>query len=94
MMKFAHIAVAVGVAAGTLLGLAPSAAAAPSNTTSAENTVNRLQGLGYNVALNGSVTAPLSLCSVVGVHPGDPGTVAPKQFTTIWLDLSCPPTNN
>jgi hypothetical protein len=94
MRKIVRVTVAVGVLAGALVGLAPSAAAAPSNTGSAENTVNRLQALGYNVALNGSVTAPLSQCSVLGVHPNDPGTVAPKQFTTIWLDVSCPPTNN
>jgi hypothetical protein len=94
MTKLAHITVAVGVAAGTLLGLAASATAAPSNTGSAENTISRLQSLGYNVALNGSVTAPLSVCSVLGVHPGDPGTAPPKQFTTIWVDVSCPPTNN
>jgi hypothetical protein len=94
MKKFAHITFAVGAMAGTLLGFAASATAAPTNSTSAENTVNRLQALGYNVALNGSITAPLSVCSVVGVHPDDPGTVAPKQFTTIWLEVSCPPTNN
>ena len=54
----------------------------------------RLQALGYNVELNGSRTAPLNQCTVIAVHPDDTGTAAAKQFTTIWVDISCPPTNN
>jgi hypothetical protein len=77
-----------------VLGLAPAASAAPTNVGSAQNTVDRLTALGYNVAINGSKTAPLTECSVVGVHPGDPGIAVPSQFTTIWVDVSCPPTNN
>src|SRR5262249_50344390 len=94
MKKLAHITVAVGVLVGVMCGLAPSAAAAPTNVGSAQDTVNRLQALGYNVALNGSRTAALSDCVVPAVHPYDPGTVAPAQSTTIWVDISCPPTNN
>lgn len=94
MKKYAHLAIAVGALAGAVFGLAPAAVAAPSNSASVQDTVNRLQALGYNVAFNGTQSAPLSLCSVIGMHPGDPGTVAAKQFTTIWVDISCPPTNN
>jgi hypothetical protein len=94
MKRFAHITVAVGSLAGAVLGLAPMAGAAPSNSGSAQDVVNRLQGLGYNVALNGSKTAALSDCTVLAVHPGDPGTTPPKQFTTIYVDIACPPTNN
>jgi hypothetical protein len=36
----------------------------------------------------------LSRCTVIGVHPSDPGTVVATRFTTIWVDISCPPTNN
>jgi hypothetical protein len=93
MRKIAHITVAVGLA-GSAIGLASAAAAAPSNVGSAQDTVNRLQGLGYNVALNGSKTQPLSECVVTAVHPGDPGTLAPSQFSTIFVDIACPPTNN
>jgi hypothetical protein len=82
------------VATAAAFAGAPTAAAAPSNTGSAQDTVNRLQALGYNVALNGSTTAALSECVVTGVHPGDPGSVAAPQFTTVWVDISCPPTNN
>jgi hypothetical protein len=94
MKRFAHMIVAAGALAGAVFGLAPAASAAPTNVGSAQNTVDRLTGLGYNVAINGSRTAPLSECLVLGVHPDDPGTVVASQFTTIWVDISCPPTNN
>jgi hypothetical protein len=94
MKKYAHVAAAVGALASAAFGLAPFAAAAPSNSSSVQDTVDRLQALGYNVQLNGSKTAPLNQCTVLAVRPDDPGTTAPKQFTTIWVDISCPPTNN
>jgi hypothetical protein len=94
MKKYAHITVAVGALAGAVLALAPAAAAAPSSAGSAQDTVNRLQALGYNVALNGPRTAPLSDCLVTGIHPDDPGSTVAKQFTTVFVDIACPPTNN
>jgi hypothetical protein len=94
MKRFAHMIVAAGALAGVVFGLAPAASAAPTNVGSAQDTVNRLTALGYNVAINGSRTAPLSDCIVTGVNPGDQGTVAAGRFTTIWVDVSCPPTNN
>jgi len=94
MKRFDHTIVAAGVLAGAVFGLAPAASAAPTNVGSAQNTVDRLTALGYNVSINGSRTAPLSECSVLAVHPSDPGTTAASQFTTIWVDVSCPPTNN
>lgn len=94
MKRFAHTVVAAGVLAGAVVGLAPAAGAAPTNVGSAQNTIDRLTALGYNVAVNGSKTAPLSECNVLAVHPDDPGTTAAGQFTTIWVDISCPPTNN
>lgn len=94
MKKYAHITVAVGALAGAVLALAPAAAAAPSSAGSAQDTVNRLQALGYSVALNGPRTAPLSDCLVTGIHPDDPGSTVAKQFTTVFVDIACPPTNN
>jgi len=94
MKRFAHVIVAAGALAGVVFGLAPAASAAPTNVGSAQDTVNNLTALGYNVAINGGKTAPLSDCTVTAVHPGDPGTAAASQFTTIWVDISCPPTNN
>jgi hypothetical protein len=94
MKKFARITVAVAAAlVGPVFGLAPITAATPTNTGSAQDTVNTLQGQGFNVALNGSRTAPLSDCLVAGIHP-EPGTAVAAQFNTVWVDISCPPTNN
>jgi len=94
MKRYTQVIVAAGAIAGSVLGFAPSVAAAPNNVGSAQDIVNRLQSLGYNVQLNGTKSAPLSDCNVIGVWPGDPGTAAPSHFTTIWIDISCPPTNN
>ena len=94
MKSFAHTIVAAGALAGVVFGSAPASSAAPTNVGSAQDTINRLTALGYNVAINGSETAPLSDCIVTAVHPDDPGTAAASQFTTIWVDVSCPPTNN
>ena len=94
MKKYAHVTVAVGALASAAFGLAPFAAAAPSNSASVQDTLDRLQALGYNVELNGSRTAPLRECNVLAVHPDDPGLTAARLFTTIWVDISCPPTNN
>ena len=94
MKKSAHTAVAVSAIAGAVIGLVPTATAAPSNSGSAQDTVNRLQALGYHVALNGSETAPLSQCIVTAVHPSDPGNAVTTELSTVWVDISCPPTNN
>jgi hypothetical protein len=64
---------------------AATAAAAPAGTESADVVVASLKAQGYNVMLNGSVTEPLSECSVTDVHNPD---VA--GFTTVYVDVSCP----
>lgn len=94
MKRFAHTIVVAGVLTGVVSGLAPAASAAPTNVGSVQDTLNRLTALGYNVAINGSETAPLSDCIVLAVHPDDPGTTVATQFTKIWVDIYCPPTNN
>ena len=68
MKKFTITAATVGALAATALGLAGAAAAAPTGGSSASDTVSSLQAQGYNVQLNGSVTAPLSQCIVTGVN--------------------------
>ena len=94
MRKLTHITVAIGALAGAVVGWTPTAGAAPGNVNSAQDTITRLQMLGYNVNLNGSITAPLADCRVLAVHPSDPGTTPATTFTNLWLDISCPPTNN
>ena len=93
MKRFTITAATVGALAVTALGLAGAAAAAPTGDSSASDTVRSLQAQGYNVQLNGSVTSALSQCIVTGVH-GDPGRPDPTQFTTVYVDVSCPPSNN
>jgi hypothetical protein len=93
MKKFTVTAATVGALGATALGLAGAAAAAPTGGSSASDTVRSLQAQGYNVQLNGSVTSALSQCIVTGVH-GDSGRPDPTQFTTVYVDVSCPPSNN
>ena len=91
MKGFTIATATVGALAATALGLAGVAAAAPTGGSSASETVNSLQAQGYNVQLNGSVTAPLAQCTVTGVH-GD--SASPTTFTTVYVDVACPPSNN
>jgi hypothetical protein len=90
MKKLTITSATVGALAATALGLAGAAAAAPTGGSSASDVVNSLHAQGYNVQLNGSVTASLSQCIVTGVH-GDSGS---PQNTTVYVDVSCPPSNN
>ena len=57
MKTFTMTAATVGALAATALGLAGAAAAAPLGGSSASDAVGSLQAQGYNVVLNGSVTA-------------------------------------
>jgi hypothetical protein len=91
MKSFTIATATVGALAATALGLAGVAAAAPTGGSSASDTVNRLQAQGYNVQLNGAVAAPLSQCTVTGVHGN---SASPTTFTTVYVDISCPPSNN
>ncbi|HTH91385.1 hypothetical protein [Mycobacterium sp.] len=92
MKTFAVTAATVGALAATALGLAGAAAAAPLGGSSASDAVSSLQAQGYNVVLNGSVTAPLSECTVTGVHGDFP--VDPTRLNTVYVDVSCPSLND
>ena len=92
MKKFAITTSIFGALAATALGLAGAAAAVPTGSSAAD-TVSSLQAQGYNVQLNGSATAPLSQCAVTGVHGYSPGRIDSTQFTTVYVDISCPPSN-
>lgn len=93
MNKFTITTSIFGALAATALGLAGAAAAASTGGSSAADTVSSLQAQGYNVQLNGSATAPLSQCAVTGVHGDSPGRIDSTQFTTVYVDISCPPSN-
>jgi hypothetical protein len=66
--------VAASLVATAVLGLAAPAAAAPSGTGNAQDTINSLQANGYNVIVNRLSDAPLDRATVVAVRPGRPVT--------------------
>lgn len=87
--------VALGVA-----GASGIAAADPSifnnGYGNAQDTINALQALGYNVQLNGAAVYPLSGCKVTGVEGLRDSNVNasgsrrdPTQLDTVYVDISC-----
>ena len=94
-MKSQKLAVALGflcalVNAGFIF--AGSAGAAPSGLGSAGDVVKTLQAQGYNVMINGTQFGPLTACAVTGVHNPDAFGRA-VEFTTVYIDISCPSNN-
>ena len=88
-MKKSPIAIAVaGILAAGSLAVAPTAAAAPTGGSNAADTVKTLRDMGYNVQLNGTVSGPLSQCITTGVHGVADSN--PTVFTTAYVDVSCP----
>jgi hypothetical protein len=100
-MKVPKFAIAWGLLCALVVAgfiFAGSAGAAPSGLGSAGDIVKNLQGQGYNVMLNGTQSGPLSACAVTGVHnPAGPNAIdamgRADQFTTVYIDISCPSTN-
>jgi hypothetical protein len=99
MSRFVVRTALVGVLAAGSLAVAGTAGAASLGGSSADNVVNQLRADGYSVQLNlnGTRDVPLSECTVTGVS-GLPST-APltgqptTQFTTVYVDVDCPPGN-
>lgn len=100
-MKLAITALTVGALASAVMGSTGTAAAAPSDPSSATDTVQSLQADGYKVILNKVGTAPLSQCTVTAVRPGreitQPATgrvgsrdpVQEVLYTTVYVDVKC-----
>ncbi len=86
---FAIVSCAAGVMAAAMLGSSAAAAAAPVGSESAGDVVASLKLQGYNVMLNGTISEPLSECSVTGVHNPDASGRA-IAFTTVYVDVTCP----
>jgi hypothetical protein len=78
------------------LGLAGIAAAAPTGGGNAADAVSTLQAQGYSVQINGSALTPLSECIATGVHgvPNSVDSSAQHSFTTVYVDVSCPSSND
>jgi hypothetical protein len=95
---------AASALASAAIGLAITANAAPTAPSAAESTLDSLQKRGFHVIVNRVGGAPLDMCSVSGVRPGqlfsrmDSGSGAPGAnddivttvtSMTVYLDLSC-----
>jgi hypothetical protein len=70
MKKFGYATVLAGGLAAAVIGLASPAVAAPSGTSSAQDTITSLQQQGYNVIVNRIGDTPLDQATVVAVRPG------------------------
>jgi hypothetical protein len=88
MHTFGITATVAGIFAAGTLAVAPTAAAAPTGGSNAADTVKALRDMGYNVQLNGTVSGPMSQCIVTGVH--GLANADPTVFTTAYVDISCP----
>jgi hypothetical protein len=88
MNKLAIATATASLFAAGAIGLAPTAAAIPTGGGSAADTIATLQDMGYAVQINGTVTGPLAQCIVTGVHGVSNST--PAVFTTAYVDVSCP----
>jgi hypothetical protein len=93
MKTIAILNAVLGVMAVTAMALAGQAAAAPTGTGSASEVVQGLKAQGYNVMINGTTEGPLSECTVTGVHNPDMSGAA-AAFTTVYVDVDCPRTDN
>ncbi len=89
---------ATGMAVGAL-ALAGPAAAAPSGTGSAQQTIKQLEDEGYRVILSRVGSGSINDCNVKAVRPGRDITelkAAPRgnteervRYTTVYVDLAC-----
>ncbi|MGV0815898.1 hypothetical protein ABQF34_28440 [Mycolicibacterium boenickei] len=90
--------VGTGLALGAV-ALAGPAAAAPSGSGSAQQTIKQLQDEGYRVIQTRVGSGSMDDCRVSAVRPGRPVTelkAAPRgnteervRYTTVYVDLAC-----
>jgi len=95
MKKFAIRTAVFPIMAAAIAGSTGLAAAAPTGSASAADTVQSLQDKGYAVQINGSLTEPLAQCRVTGVHgmsntDANDHQLVPNQFNTAFVDVDCP----
>ena len=93
MKTFAIVSGAAAILAAAVVSSTGVAAAAPTGTGSASDVVQSLKAQGYNVMINGTPEGPLSECTVTSVHNPDMAGQA-AGFTTVYVDVDCPRTNN
>ena len=93
MKTVAMVSGAAAVLAAAVMSSAGVAVAAPTGSGSASDVVQSLKAQGYNVMINGTTEGPLSECTVTGVHNPDMAGRA-IGFTTVYVDVDCPRTDN
>ena len=95
--------VTLSLATGALLGATGVAQADTIQNLGpyAGDVLNQLSDWGYTVMLNGVGKDAAYLddhekwaCMVNGIHPTVSGPLATGQFQTVYVDLSCPTSNN
>ena len=99
MKKYTFAVLVAGAMAGSVIGLAGVAAAAPSGPSKVDDTVRTLESSGYHVILNRSGAAPLASCTVTSVRPGQTfstvdsrGGGSPNETIlskTVLVDVAC-----
>jgi hypothetical protein len=98
MKKYVVAALTTGALASAALGLAGTAAAAPTGP-SVDETVKTLEASGYNVIVNKTGAAPLSSCNVSAVRPGQTHSTTDSRgggslkttvtSQTVYVDVIC-----
>ena len=88
----------------TAVGLSTTANAVPAGPSQVASTISELQMRGFHVVVNRAGTAPLDMCSVNGVRPGqtfsrmDSGSGSPGAnddivttvtSMTVFVDVAC-----
>ena len=94
--------ITAGALASAALGLAGSAAAAPSGPSPVKDTVSQLRAQGFEVIVNRVGTAPADQCTLSAVRPGQtfsrtdsgvPGAqndlVTTVTNKTVYVDVIC-----
>ena len=97
--KLLKVCLVGGIATGGSLGM--GVAGADPWGPYAGDTVSQLQAWGYDVMLNGVGkdagyldAREKSACQVTGIHPTVSGPLPSGQFEAVYVDMSCPPSNN
>ena len=99
MKKYLLMMLTAGAVAVIPLIHISEATAAPTATTSVEDTVAELTGEGFHVIVNRTGAAPLAQCTVAAVRPGQTystndsrggGSIATTVTSkTVYVDASC-----
>jgi hypothetical protein len=97
MKKFTFAGLVASGLAAAVVGLATPAAAAPTGSESAQQTINSLEASGYKVIVNKVGTTPLDQAMVVAVRQGRPVTQTVTDsdghsfqqvlYTTVYVDV-------